>query len=103
MVQYGEKLLNAYIYAIAEEGADIDSELFNLERIKRKDGFDVFTPAFSFEHNSALFHQNYLTRKQGLAVAPKVAPPVPAMTAKAPAISAVIAKTTAPPAKQAPV
>jgi hypothetical protein len=51
LVQAGENLLNAYIYAIAEEGADVDTELFNLERIRRKDGFDVFTPTISFEHS----------------------------------------------------
>jgi len=48
--------LNAYIYAIAEEGADVDNEIFNLERIKRKEGFDVFTSGLTFEHNPAIFH-----------------------------------------------
>ena len=60
-IQHGEKLLNAYIYAVAEEGADIDSELFNLERIS-KQSFDLFSPPLSFEHNPDLQHQNYLTR-----------------------------------------
>jgi hypothetical protein len=99
LVQAGEKLLNAYIFAVAEDGADVDTELFNLERINRKDGFEVFTPTISFEHSSDLFHQNYLTRKTVLAVPPKAAPQIPQATAKPPAISAVIAKTTAPPAK----
>jgi hypothetical protein len=51
IVQTGEKLLNAYIYAVAEETADVDTELFNLDRIRCKDGFEIFTPTLSFEHN----------------------------------------------------
>jgi hypothetical protein len=48
-------LLNAYIYAVAEEGADVDRELFNLERLRKLD-FDIFCPSISFEHNPSLTH-----------------------------------------------
>lgn len=65
IVQSGEKLLNAYIYALAEESADIDGELFNIERLQ-KPNFDLFAPTLSFEHDSALTHQNYTTRKSVL-------------------------------------
>jgi hypothetical protein len=34
IVQSGEKLSNAYIYAVADESADLDSELFNLDRVR---------------------------------------------------------------------
>ena len=51
--------MNAYIYALARPDSDLDSELFNLDRIK---AFDIFSPTIRFEHASNVVHQNYLTR-----------------------------------------
>ena len=65
IVQSGEKLTNAFIYAMFDEfngKGGIDSELFNAERL-RSDTFDLFTPTIQpFTHENSVFHQNYLTR-----------------------------------------
>ncbi len=68
-MQTGEKLANAYIYAIASDSADVDSEIFNIKRLEsiEEKPFEVFSPALSFSgHDSSVFHQNYLTRKSGI-------------------------------------
>lgn len=74
IVQSGEKLLNAYIYAIAEESADVDFELYNIERMSRP--FDLFSPTLTFDHHNDVKHQNFMTRKSaaGVTIQPKQAP-----------------------------
>lgn len=53
--------MNAYIYALASPDSDLDSEIFNIDRIKGV--FDLFSPTIRFEHSSNVVHQNYMTRK----------------------------------------
>jgi hypothetical protein len=40
IIKTGEKVQNAYIYALIEENIDIDKELYNVERLARS--FDTF-------------------------------------------------------------
>ena len=93
IVQSGEKLSNAYIYAVADESADLDSELFNLDRV-RQQSYDLFTPTIKFEHCHEVTHQNYLTRKSCIAkpVQPKQAPVIPLPVKKEPLIKSEIKK-----------
>lgn len=88
IVQSGERLSNAYIYAVAAD--DIDHELFNLERLTQQ-SFDLFSPTIKFEHCSDLSHQNHLTRKS-TQIQPKQPPPVAVAAKKEPAIKQEIKK-----------
>ena len=99
IVQSGEKLSNAYIYAVAAD--DIDAELFNLERLTQQQ-FDINSPTIKFEHCSDLTHQNHLTRKS-TQIQPKQPPPVAVAAKKEPAIKQEIKKNEpVKPVKKAP-
>ncbi len=56
IVNSGEKLQNAYIYALCSEHFDLDKELYETHRLSKP--FDIFSPMFIFEHSSQLKHQN---------------------------------------------
>jgi hypothetical protein len=43
LIQQGNKLQGAYIYGVSDEHAEVDSELFNIERISKVS--DLIVPA----------------------------------------------------------
>eukprot|EP00347_Sterkiella_histriomuscorum_P008863 403343454 len=61
IIESGEKIENAYIYAVFEDSFDIDSELFNTARFAQS--FDTFNQVITFEPSQKVKHQNALNRQ----------------------------------------
>lgn len=53
-LERGEKPHNAYIYAVADDQADLDGEIFSTERLRKVS--DLMSPALQFEHSQAIVH-----------------------------------------------
>lgn len=54
IVQSGERLLNAFIFAVAADSADLDAEMFSSDRLRGS--FDLFSPTLTFNHCPDVHH-----------------------------------------------
>lgn len=64
IIKSGEKLLNAYIYAVFDESFDLDSELFNVQRLEKSFDTENSSSKIVFDHSDKIVHQNATNRRK---------------------------------------